>query len=222
MKALYFYSQDYECPKDLVLIEDEDDLQDSKIIEKIVRNLLKETVSKNILDELDFQYDDDAALLLNNNAYMLCYCKYGEPFKKITVEVRDLRRQAEIMYLQVVELENIKYLLCDVPADASRYEWDIQHNDSYPHRERMSLKYVLPSGLTEMAFHSIDLPKRVDIENLEILGLQSELRKKTKLSNKIFQNDNLGIFSENEDTFDRYLHLNDVPVDRDVMWLTIN
>ena len=76
--------------------------------------------------------------------------------------------------------EKIDRIAIDVPEDAENVEWDVQHQDHYPHTYRLCLEYWIPDGtfgLTESAAYSEDFKHYgFDIERLKILGMTDEFK----------------------------------------------
>lgn len=208
--VLYFSETCVPIPTHFVLL-DTDEATNNRSIEKIAKKLLEPHYDVKKLTSFVSRWANTTA-----SENRLAAGIDGEGF---TINVKKLENAREIMLFRKVTLENVNYLLCDVPFGMQRYEWDIHHQDHFPHRSRSSYRYVRPDGCTETAFYSSDLPSNVDIEKLEVVGLHSEL--KTTLTKKLVQFDTVGVFDHAESEFDMYVHKYEVPEGRDVVWLKI-
>lgn len=203
-------------PTDTVYLEEDEN--NLPCIEKIARAMLED-----IFSHYGFKFEDFKNTLRQPkyNEYTLRVKNCArDPF---LIRVQKLRNGREIMLFKRVTLDGVKYISVEVPFNMRSFEWNIHFQDTYPHRQRDSFNYRTGQGYTQTAFHSLDLPEDVDIENLEEVGLQSELRKKTTLTKKLVDVDTVGIFDGDNSgyEFDKYMHNTIIPDDKDIFWFKI-
>ena len=193
-----------------VLLDTYDDDAD---LARVSRNLLKEMFPTFDVERMSFVQEDS----WRNGEQVFAL---GDDDRQFKVVIKNLRKCHEVQAMKKFKFDGEIYVSCDVPEMPKLFEWDVHHQDTYPHRSRSSLRYKLGQDYTShTAFYSGDLPNGIDVEKLDIIGLQTEIKLK-KNSKKLLQADTIGIFDASD--FDRHVsNFKNLP-GRDTLWLKVN
>lgn len=113
-----------------------------------------------------------------------------------------------------------EYVAVKIPHDIENIEWDIHHQDYYPHVSRSSLKGRTKQKGTMSLLYESDL-ENYNIEELEVFGRQSELVNRVNMTKKLHETTSkTGLFDEDVTEFEKEI-LKEIPQGYDILWLVV-
>jgi len=195
------------------------------LIQRVAERILKKEIAKTQVSNLKQAVKDEIIEALKNLNFKLSisgidpfFCDTQTGAQVLKVNIKPTTSSRAFLHVQEIVIDRIAYVLLDIPKDVIRIQWDVEHQDFYPHTYRSSLKaYDDIEKTTVHLLFSSEL-KTVDIENLEILGKQSELRNTSFGKKSIAISDLTGIFDEEISLKDRLMNL-EIEEGREILWL---